>query len=128
MENYISKFQYKLNENGIVQSILYPLKTIINQENISKTLLGGSLHLDTENTRFEGLGIPVGLYLSKKNRGEIENIHKPKNANKDMQGECAVISDEDFNRLIEKISKKSRAKTLKLRELGVKKTKRNREI
>lgn len=124
MDSYVSDIQYKMNENNSIISAIHPLNTII-KNNLFKSILGGSIHTETEKARFEGLGVPIGLYLPKKNRGEIENLPRPKNANKDALSECTVIDDETFNKLIDKIAKKSRAKTLKLREQGKeKKTRR----
>ena len=125
MDSYVSDIQYKMNENNHIISAIHPLNTIINKTSTFKSILGGSIHTETEKARFEDLGVPVGLYLPKKHKGEIENLPRPKNANKEALSECRVIDDKTFNALIEKIAKKNRAKTLKLREpVKEKKTRR----
>lgn len=126
MNNLFDNLKYKTDDHGSIQSIIYPLNTLINN-NSANTILGGSIQLETEKARFEGLGVPVGLYVSRKHRSLIDNIPRAKNSPNDAQHECMVIDDTAFNKLIDKIAHKTgNAKTLKLRESGMKKTKRNK--
>lgn len=117
MDDYISNFQYKVNNENHVQSVIYPLNSVVNQNNVMKSILGGSTHIDSGYSRFEGLGVPIGLYLSKNKRATLETMSLSKNANKDINIECSVIDEELYEKLINKIARKrsSQSKTLKSR-------------
>jgi hypothetical protein len=108
--SYVTNFEYKKNDNNEVTAAIYPLKQIIEENDRYLERLGGSKNVSSENngtSRFEGLGVPVGLYLSKKQINDIDRLQK----NPKIRKECNVIDEEQFDRLLEKIVRKSKHRT-----------------
>ena len=106
MSSFISKFKYQTNQNDEPVAAIYPLTEITNQDALLREHLGGStVHLSepTTGSRFDGLGVPVGLYLSRK---RLDMVKK----NPEIQEGCTVIDEDKFNRLLDKIVKQSRKK------------------
>ena len=105
--SYISKFEYNKNDDNELFSAIYPLNEVLNQNSLIREHLGGSSHEGSSGSRFDGLGVPVGLYLSRKQIGEIHHMKK----NPEIQKECKVIDEETFNKLMERIVKKAKKRT-----------------
>ena len=108
--SYVSNFEYQKNNNNEIMAAVYPLKQIINDNDQYLERLGGSKNVSSENvgtSRFDGLGVPVGLYLSKRQITEIHQIKKNPKIHKD----CNVIDEDQFDRLLEKIVRKSKKQT-----------------
>jgi hypothetical protein len=105
--SYISKFEYKKNDDNELFSAIYPLNEVLNQNSLIREHLGGSSQEGSPGSRFDGLGVPVGLYLSRKQMGEIQHMKK----NPEIQKECNVIDEETFNKLMDRIVKKAKKRT-----------------
>lgn len=103
--SYVSKFEYQKNDNNDLFTAIYPLNEVLNQNVSFKEYLGGSARI--EGSRFDGLGVPVGLYLSRKQINEIHHMKK----NPEIQKECNVIDEDKFNKLLDKIVKKAKKRT-----------------
>jgi hypothetical protein len=113
--SYVSNFEYQKNNNNEIMAAIYPLKQIINDNEQYLERLGGSKNTSSENvgtSRFDGLGVPVGLYLSKRQINDIHQLNK----NPKIHKGCNVIDEDEFDRLLEKIVRKSRRQTLKNRQ------------
>jgi hypothetical protein len=123
--SYVTNLEYKKNENNEVTAAIYPLKQIIEDNDRYLERLGGSKNVSSENigtSRFEGLGVPVGLYLSKKQINDIDRLQK----NPKIHKGCNVIDEEQFNRLLEKIVRKSKHRTsMKRRAVSKTQSKKN---
>jgi hypothetical protein len=109
MSSFLSKFEYQKNQNGEPVAAIYPLTEITNKDALLREHLGGStVHLSepTTGSRFDGLGVPVGLYLSRK---RLDMVKK----NPEIQEGCTVIDEDKFNQLLDKIVKKSQKRLSK---------------
>jgi len=106
--SYISKFEYQKNDDNELSSAIYPLNEVLRQNSLIREHLGGSSREEgSPGSRFDGLGVPVGLYLSRKHMGEIHHMQK----NPEIQKECNVIDEKTFNQLMERIVKKAKKRT-----------------
>jgi hypothetical protein len=86
-------YEFIKNNNNNIVSAVFPMREHLKNENNKRTILGGSvLTIQTGMTRFDELGVPVGLYLEEKHI-TIENNSKrePKNE---------VIDDALFEKLL----------------------------
>lgn len=117
--SYIDNLEFlKNNENEWIASI-YPLNKFMEEDGKGRERLGGSIDISeqTGGSRFEGLGVPVGLYLSKKHSVNLVTLGKSK--------EEGTIEEEQFNRLFENIVQRPSKKTsLKRRKASNKNTKK----
>jgi hypothetical protein len=105
--SYVSKFQYQKNNDNELVAAIFPLNEIlIEEQQHLERLGGGSNDEHKEGSRFDGLGVPIGLYLSKKQISDINNLQKNPAIHKD----CNVIDEQQFNELIDKIIRKSKKK------------------
>ena len=65
--SFSSKLEYQKNNDNELVAAIYPLREIMNNDTLMRERLGGSTVDDhAKSSRFSGLGIPVGLYLSRK--------------------------------------------------------------
>jgi hypothetical protein len=106
MDKYYSKFEFKKNDLNKIISGIYPLNEIIKQEISYKENLGGSMTYESnESSRFQGLGVPIGLYLSKPKNKMLEKISNKNNGGnpKKREEEDNVIDDKMFQTLFEKV-------------------------
>jgi hypothetical protein len=82
--SYVSKILYSEDK----KSGIYPLSEIIKEVEEKRELLGGSPGLANspnapgDNARFEGLGVPVGLYIA------------PKDINFQLGGDYKIVSED----------------------------------
>ncbi|NDH69060.1 MAG: hypothetical protein EBY22_14390 [Gammaproteobacteria bacterium] len=109
--SFLSELEYQKNSDNELIAAIYPLKEAMKHDNLLRERLGGSTKDGSEasvGSRFDGLGIPVGLYLSRK-RIDMAKIKKQP----DIQEGCAVIDEEKFNQLLDKIVKKSQKRLSK---------------
>ena len=106
--SFVSKLEYQKNNDNELVAAIYPLSEVMNHDTLMRERLGGSKTEDTtKSSRFSGLGIPVGLYLSRKQIDEIHNIKK----NPEIHKDCNVIDEDKFNKLLNKIVKKAKKRT-----------------
>jgi len=89
-------------KNNELIGAIFPLKETINMFSKKVETLGGS-KIEMEGSRFEGLGIPLGLYLSNNEFCNFNQTHKVKNNDE-------VLDDYKFNKLINKIFKNNESK------------------
>jgi len=90
--SFISEIEYiKDTDNNIISGV-YPMNAHLMSENNKVMNLGGSLEI--MGTRFDEMGIPVGLYLEK--HVYKESMNKQKN--------CLVIDDLLFDKLLGNVS------------------------
>lgn len=107
--SFVSKFEYQKNNDNEMVAAIYPLREVMNQDSLIRERLGGS-HIDKDNSegsRFNGLGVPIGLYLSRKQIGQIHNMKK----NPEIKKDCNVIDEDKFNSLLDNIVKKAKKRT-----------------
>jgi hypothetical protein len=107
--SFLSKFEYQKNDDNEMIAAIYPLREVMNQDSLIREHLGGS-NIDNDgsgSSRFDGLGVPVGLYLSRKHIDQIQHMKK----NPDIQKDCNVIDEDKFNNLLDKIVKKAKKRT-----------------
>ena len=107
--SYISKFEYHKNGDNELVAAIYPVNDVIEENHQYLEHLGGGQKNNLEKigtSRFDGLGIPVGLYLSKKQIKEIQHLKK----NPEIHKECNVIDEDKFNKLLDRIVKKAKKK------------------
>lgn len=77
-KSYVSKILYSEDK----KSGIYPLFEIIKEVEEKRELLGGSRNAPGDNDRFEGLGVPIGLYIA------------PKDINFQLGGDYKVVSED----------------------------------
>lgn len=111
MESFYGlNIDYKFNDKNLVGAN-YPLKETLKTYLKKKEFLGGD-KLEMEGSRFDGLGVPLGLYLSN------NHIHT---FNYKVNNENKIIDDNIFNKLLDNIqvnkSKKIREHMVPLRTL-----------
>jgi hypothetical protein len=108
MDKYYSKFEFKRDDTNKIVSVIYPLNEIINENITYKENLGGSTTYEyNESSRFQGLGVPMGLYLSKPKNNLLEkSMNKNYGGNSKNEKEHNVIDDKLFEELFEKITVK----------------------
>jgi hypothetical protein len=106
--SYISNFEYQKNDDNELVAAIYPIRHIMDQnDEYHEHLGGGKNNLEmTGTSRFDGLGVPIGLYLSKTQIKEIQNLKK----NPEISKECNVIDEDKFNKLLDRIVKKTQKK------------------
>jgi hypothetical protein len=111
--SFSSKLEYKKNSDNELVAAIYPLREVMNHDTLMRERLGGSTVNDhAKSSRFSGLGIPVGLYLSRKQIDEIQHIKQ----NPEIHKDCNVIDEDKFNKLLNRIVKKAKKRTsVKLR-------------
>jgi len=100
----IKYFEYCHDKNNNIISAIMPLNKIIeksNINNISNELIGGTLEINSTHKCFDGLGVPVGLVIGKKER---ELVFPKKEKIKEI--ECKVMSEDNYDKLFNKIVKK----------------------
>jgi len=94
--SFVSDYEFIKDANNDVVSAAYPMKQHLIKENNKRMILGGSI--ETGMTRFDDLGIPVGLYLennfSSLNHSEIQAKHY----------KFEVMVDELFDKLFHSVS------------------------
>jgi hypothetical protein len=94
--SFVSDYEFIKDANNDIVSAAYPMKQHLIKENNKRMILGGSI--DTGMTRFDDLGIPVGLYLenhfSSLNQSEIQAKHY----------KFEVMGDELFDKLFHSVS------------------------
>lgn len=112
---YGSKIEYKMKNNELIGGI-FPLKENMNIFSKKVETLGGS-KIEMEGSRFDGLGIPLGLYLSNNEICNFNQSHKVKNNDE-------VLDDYKFNKLINKILKFNKSTTPKKPDSLITKTNR----
>jgi hypothetical protein len=117
----VSQLEYKKNIDDLFVAAIYPLNQIITTNSINTELLGGSLEIFSDNKRFDGLGIPVGLYLSRKHIDKFEYLPKNKEHNK-------VLDDTLFNKLIDNIIINNKKKIQTRKNKNTYKNKSKRKI
>ena len=106
--SFSSKLEYQKNNDNELVAAIYPLREIMNNDTLMRERLGGSTVDDhAKSSRFSGLGIPVGLYLSRKQINDIQNIKQ----NPEIHKDCNVIDEDKFNKLINRIVKKAKKRT-----------------
>uniref|UniRef100_A0A6C0JHZ1 Uncharacterized protein n=1 Tax=viral metagenome TaxID=1070528 RepID=A0A6C0JHZ1_9ZZZZ len=89
----ISDYEFIKNSNNKITSAVYPMREHLKNENHKRAILGGSsLVIETGMTRFDELGVPVGLYLEEKHI-TIENNTKRETKNE-------IIDDVLFEKLL----------------------------
>jgi len=90
----------KGGDNSIIGAV-YPMKAHLKKENDKRVILGGSpiINIDTGLSRFDELGIPVGLYLETNHCSKM-NAAQGKSAN----APTLVIEDLMFDNLLNKVS------------------------
>lgn len=98
----VSKFEYHKNGDNELIAAIYP----ISEHQDAHEHLGGSINNleKAGSSRFHGLGVPIGLYLSKKQMKEIHNMKK----NPEIHKDCNVIDEDKFNQLLDKIVRKAK--------------------
>lgn len=98
-ESHVSKYEFNKNEKNEATSAIYPMKEILKQDNRKRELLGGSasINIITGGSRFEGLGVPIGLYVAPKQLDFQSDSTKNKK-------ECQVMDNESFDKLFRKIA------------------------
>ena len=107
--SFLSKFEYQKNDDNEMVAAIYPLREAMNQDSLLRERLGGS-NIDkdrSEGSRFDGWGVPVGLYLSRKQIDQIQHMKK----NPEIQKDCNVIDEDKFNKLLDTIVKKAKKRT-----------------
>jgi len=65
IEPVITNYEFIKDMNSDIVSAVYPMREHLKKENNKMSILGGSpvIEIQTGMTRFDELGIPVGLYL-----------------------------------------------------------------
>ena len=120
-----SKYEYLKDSDGDINSAVFPMREYLKKENTEQLLLGGSI--ETGISRFDDLGVPVGLYLE---RYPISLDSEPV---KSKQIVLNVIDDNLFEKLLHQVSKvkpqqNERKKTKRVQIQNTeKKTKKQRE-
>jgi hypothetical protein len=110
MDKYYSKFIFKKDDNNKIVSAVYPLNETINNDLKYKESLGGSIVDENyKGSRFEGLGVPIGLYSSPifpiiKDESKLFNGGKKQNNN--LEKDYDVIDENKFNELFDNIRSK----------------------
>ena len=99
---YGLNIDYKYNDKELIGAN-YPLKETLKSYLKKREILGGD-KLETTGSRFDGLGVPLGLYLS--------NDHTHMLNNNKIINNNSTIDDGIFNKLLDNIqinkSKKNR--------------------
>jgi hypothetical protein len=105
MENFtgciVNDYEFiKGGDNDIVGAV-YPMKAHLKKENNKRLILGGSPIININNgmSRFDELGIPVGLYLETHHCSNLIAV-KGKNEN----APTSVIEDLMFDNLLNMVS------------------------
>jgi hypothetical protein len=90
----------KGGDNNIVGAV-YPMKAHLKKENDKRNILGGSpiINIDNGMSRFDELGIPVGLYLE---THHCSNLTAAKGKNENAP--TSVIEDLMFDNLLNMVS------------------------
>jgi hypothetical protein len=112
MDKYYSKFLFKKDKNNKNISAIYPLQEVINDNLKYKESLGGG-SIENENykgSRFQGLGVPIGLYSSPifpviTDESKLFNGGKKQYNN--LEKDYDVIDENKFNELFDNIRSKS---------------------
>ena len=107
--SYISNFEYHKNSDNELVAAIYPIRNVIEENNEYFEHLGGGKQNNLEkngSSRFDGLGVPIGLYLSKRQIKEIQQLKKSPEIHK----ECNVIDEDHFNKLLDRIARKAKKK------------------
>jgi len=86
-------YEFIKNNNNNIVSAVFPMREHLKNENNKRTILGGSvLTIQTGMTRFDELGVPVGLYLEERQITMENNMKRePKNE---------IIDDVLFEKLL----------------------------
>ena len=121
--SFVSKLEYQKNGNNELVAAIYPLREVMDNDELMRERLGGQrIHKENsrssdstvdnhaKSSRFTGLGIPVGLYLSRKQINEIQNIKQ----NPEVHKDCNVIDEDKFNKLINRIVRKAKKKVKRI--------------
>jgi len=108
MNKYYSKILFTKNENNKNISAIYPLQEIIMDNLKYKEFLGGSNTKNEiyEGSRFEGLGVPIGLYSSSVSNINNELYNGGKKQNYNFEKDYDVIDENKFNKLFDNIKSK----------------------
>lgn len=96
MESSISNYDFIKNANNEIISAVYPMREHFKKDNNHRMFLGGSI--ETGLSRFDELGIPLGLYLEPKYFLLHNNEELKKHNN------CSIIDDSIFDKLLESVS------------------------
>jgi hypothetical protein len=131
----INKFEYHINKDNIITSAILPLNNIIDKTNINNIMneiTGGrspyanDIQLQSNHPRFEGLGVPVGLIVSKNNKHLLDMSKQPKI----KEISCKVMDEEDYSVLLDKIAKKrnKKGKTKKTKKMKKEKMRKSKKI
>jgi hypothetical protein len=101
MDSHASKYEFKTNEKNDVVSAIFPLKEVLKEDNRKRERLGGSpsINIITGGARFEGLGVPAGLYLTSK---EID--FQTGGGNVKTKKDNEILDNELFDKLFGKIA------------------------
>lgn len=106
MDKYYSKILFKKDKNNKNISAIYPLQEVINDNLKNKESLGGG-SIENENykgSRFQGLGVPIGLYSSPIfSIIESKLFNGGKKQNNNFEKEYDVIDENKFNELFNNI-------------------------
>lgn len=97
MESSISNYDFIKNANNEIISAVYPMREHFKKDNNHRMVLGGSI--ETGSSRFDELGIPVGLYLEPK----YFSLHNNEQL-KTKHNNCTTIDDSLFDKLLESVS------------------------
>ena len=120
----IDKFEYHINDKSEITNAILPINKIIDKANINNIMnefTGGDIQLESNHPRFEGLGVPVGLIVSKHHKDILASKQQ-----KVKEISCKVMDEEDYEKLLNKIAKKrdkkgkKNGKTKKLKKLKMK--------
>jgi len=112
--NYIDNLEFLKNKDDELVASIYPLNKIVTYNETNTKRLGGSVdNIDisekSAGSRFDGLGVPVGLFLSKKHVNCFVAPGKTKDA--------GPIEENEFGRLLSnvvmRVSKKNSLKKRK---------------
>jgi hypothetical protein len=65
LDSFVSKYIFQKNDGNEMISATYPMHDFLNKKNRERAIIGGSILIENETgmARFDGLGIPAGLYL-----------------------------------------------------------------
>jgi hypothetical protein len=100
MENiassFVSEYEFIKDVNEDIISAVFPMHQHLKRENNKRMILGGSI--ETGMSRFDELGIPVGLYLE---TPQFQLHNEPTNS---KHNKFAVMDNELFDKLLGKVS------------------------
>jgi hypothetical protein len=112
--NHIDNLEFLKNKDNELVASIYPLNKVVMENETTIKRLGGSVDkIDiserSKGSRFDGLGVPVGLFISKKHINHVVAPGKTKDA--------GPIDETEFSRLLDNVAiRPSKKNSLKKRK------------